>query len=134
MAEGEIKSLAPQVDMSSFSFSESRYARGKKVWLAASLYKEAKDEGLEPFDMPLAGFDLSVMPFKCQNFDSFIWHMHRCMNCDTDIPVLLDDYGQVADGNHRIAKAILEGKRYIKAYRLKFMPPVDFIEEEVEEK
>lgn len=33
-------------------------------------------------------------------------------------PILLDSYGLVCDGNHRIARAILEGKKYIKAYRL----------------
>lgn len=121
---------APQVELGTFSYAESRYVRGDKGWLAASLYKEAKDEGLEPFDMPLAGFDLSMLPFKVQNLDSFIWHMHRCMLCNTEIPVLLDDLGQVADGNHRIARAILDGKRTIKAYRLKYMPPVDFMKEE----
>lgn len=119
----------PLVSLGLFSFSESRYARGNKVWLAATLYNEVKEEGLEPFDMPLAGIDLSVMPFKVQNFDSFIWHMHRCAMCNTDIPILLDDLGQVADGNHRIAKAILDGKRTIKAYRLRNMPAADFIDE-----
>ena len=34
-------------------------------------------------------------------------------------------YGQVADGYHRICKAIIEGKTSIKAYRLQEMPPVD---------
>ena len=121
---------APIVELGSFAFGESRYVRGGKGWLAASLYKEAQDEKLEPFDLPLAGLDLSNLPFKVSNLDNFIWHMHRCKNTDINIPIILDDFGQVCDGNHRIAKAILEGKKYIKAYRLKFMPPVDFTESE----
>ncbi len=122
---------APTVDFGGrFDFAESRYMRGKNGWLAASLYKKAEEDGLKPFDVPLASLDLSVMPFKVGNFDSFIWHMKRCKNTDMNIPILLDDLGQIADGNHRVARAILEGKRYIKAYRLKSMPPVDFNEEE----
>ncbi len=122
---------APTVDLGGrFDFAESRYVRGKNGWLAASLYKKAEEDGLKPFDVPLASIDLSVMPFKVGNFDSFIWHMKRCKNADTNIPILLDDLGQVADGNHRVARAILEGKKYIKAYRLKSMPPIDFNEEE----
>lgn len=122
---------APVVDLGGkFDFAESRYVRGKNGWLAASLYKKAEEDGLEPFDVPLASIDLNVMPFKCGSFDSFIWHMKLCMNTDTKFPILLDDLGQIADGNHRVARAILEGKKCIKAYRLKSMPPVDFNEEE----
>lgn len=122
---------APTVDLGGkFDFAESRYRRGNKGWLASSLYKKAEEDGLKPFDVPLASLDLSVMPFKVCNFDDFIWHMRRCSNADTNIPILLDDLGQIADGNHRVARAILQGKKYIKAYRLTSMPPVDFNENE----
>lgn len=123
--------MAPVVDLGGkFSFAESRYVRGKCGWLAASLYKKVEKDGLKPFYVPLASIELSVMPFKCSDLDSFIWHMRRCMNADTNIPILLDDYGQIADGYHRVASAILKGKKYIKAYRLTSMPPVDFNEDE----
>lgn len=122
---------APVVDLGDkFDFAESRYKRGNKGWFASSLYKKAEEDGLKPFDVPLASLDLSVMPFKVCNFDDFIWHMRRCSNADTNIPILLDDLGQIADGNHRVARAILRGKKYIKAYRLKNMPPVDFTDNE----
>ena len=98
-------------------------------WMASSLYKKVEEDGLKPFEIPLASIDLTPLHFKVNSTDSFIWHMNRCMNADTDIPILLDDMGQVADGNHRICKAILDGKRYIKAYRMKDMPAYDFNED-----
>ena len=125
---------APKVDLGMpFGFADSRYVRGKCGWLAASLYKKAEEDGLKPFAVPLASVDMSILPFRCKNMDDFVWHMKRCMAADTNIPIIYDDYGQIADGNHRVAKAILEGKRYIMAYRLKNMPPVDYTEEEKED-
>ena len=125
---------APKVDLGMpFGFADSRYVRGKNGWLAASLYKKAEEDGLKPFAVPLASMDMSIMPFRCKNMDDFVWHMKRCMAADTNIPIIYDDYGQIADGNHRVAKAIIEGNRYIMAYRLKNMPPIDYTEEEKED-
>lgn len=125
---------APKVDLGMpFGFADSRYVRGKNGWLAASLYKKAEEDGLKTFPVPLASVDLSILPFQCKNMDDFLWHMKRVMAADTNIPIIYDDYGQVADGNHRIARAILDGERYIYAYRLKNMPPIDYTEEERDE-
>ena len=129
MKFGDVDDEAPVVDMGTFKFTESRYVRGKRGWMASSLYKKVEEDGLKPFEVPLASIDLTPLHFKVDSTDSFIWHMKRCMNADTDIPILLDDMGQVADGNHRICKAILDGKRYIKAYRMKDMPAYDFNED-----
>lgn len=122
---------APRVDLGMpFGFADSRYVRGKCGWLAASLYKKAEEDGLKPFAVPLASMDLSILPFRCKNMDDFLWHMKRCMAADTNIPIIYDDYGQIADGNYRVAKAIIDGKRYIMAYRLKSMPPIDYTEDD----
>ena len=123
--------VAPKVDLGlPFNFADSRYKRGNCGWLAASLYKKAEEDGLKPFHMPLACIDMTVLPFQCKNMDDFVWHMKRCMAADTNIPIILDDYGQIADGNHRVLKAILDGDRYIMAFRLKNMPPVDYKEDD----
>lgn len=116
----------PKVYVSDMQFEESSYIRGDSRWMASTLYDKAKADKLKPFDYPLAAFNmLEVDPFNLSNLKFFIFQCKRVLNCDTSIPIILDDYGQVADGYHRICKAILEGKTTIKAYRLQEMPPVD---------
>ena len=77
------------------------------------------------FDMPLAGFSLAMGCWEINNYEDFIHHMNRCKEADLQYPILLDDYGDVADGRHRMCKAILEGHRTIKTIRLETMPPHD---------
>ena len=116
-------SKAPKVYISDMTFDESCYVRGKYKWKAADLYKYTEEQGLKPFDLPLAGINLiSSDVFNLDSLDAFIFQCKRVMNCDTSIPIILDDYGQIADGYHRVCKAIIEGKTHIKAYRLKRMP------------
>ena len=121
---------APVVDISVFAFEESQYKRGEKVWLATTLLRAVKDQKLKAFDYPLAAFNLLNLGFRLENTDDFIWQMKRTLNADYSHPIILDDYGQVADGFHRICHAILDGKTTIKAYRLKVMPSYDFTEPE----
>ena len=57
--------------------------------------------------------------------------MKRVLEADYEkYPIILDNYGNVADGNHRICHAILDGKTSVLAYRLQTMPEPDFIKEE----
>lgn len=117
----------PIIDIGNFDFGESRYQRGEQYWMASTLYRACMDQCLDPFELPLAAIDLSVLHFSVKTTDEFIWQMKRCRDCDTDIPIILDDMGQIADGTHRICKAILDGKSTILAYRLQTMPDCDFI-------
>ena len=121
---------APVVDFGKFTFEESQYKRGEKVWMATTLLRAVENQGLKTFDYPLAAFNLLNLGFRVENTDDFIWQMKRTLNADYNYPVILDDYGQVADGFHRICHAILDGKTTIKAYRLKVMPSFDFKEPE----
>ena len=120
----------PIVDYGTFSFGESYYARGHSRWRADTLLRECQKQHLEPFELPLAGIDLSVLHFSVKSADDFVWQMKRCMDSNIDYPIILDNLGQVADGNHRICKALLEGRRTILAYRLQEMPEPDYIENE----
>jgi hypothetical protein len=52
----------------------------------------------------------------------FITHYKRVKDTDLKYPILLDDRGCICDGWHRVAKAIIEGKKYIKAIRIEEMP------------
>lgn len=117
----------PVLDFGTLSFEESRYNRGNKYWMSTSLVKACQEQQLVAFEYPLAAYDLSNLNFEIKNADDFIWNMKRCMNADCSYPIILDELGLVADGNHRICKAILDGKRTILAYRLQTMPEPDFI-------
>lgn len=61
------------------------------------------------------------------------YQFKRIINCDIEKPIILDDLGQVADGVHRILKALCEDKKYIMAYRLAEMPSPDEINKNSED-
>lgn len=115
------------VKINSLAFEDSEYQRDSEVWKASTLYLFAKAKEYPVFDLPLVAVDLSDKVFEVPNLRSFIYQCKRVYNCTFDYPVLLDDYGQIADGYHRVCKAILEGKKAIKAIRLEEMPAYDFI-------
>lgn len=96
-----------------------------KGWTSENLIKHAENGNGEEIELDLRSINLLDDTLSCNNMKSFIMHYKRAFNCDTNIPVILDDYGQIADGYHRIAKAIAEGKTTIKAIRLKSMPEPD---------
>lgn len=124
-------SKAPSINFGKLTFEESHYNRGDKWWNASTLLRACKEQGLEPFEYPVACYDMSVKYFELNNTDDFIWQMKRVLEADyKKYPIILDDYGQVADGNHRLCHAILDGKATVLAYRLQNMPPPDFVKEE----
>ena len=114
-----------------FSFEESGYERGKYYWKAQTLYDYVKKKKFKQFKLPLAGIDLSkaYKPFDNYNLDSIIYQIKRVNNCDIKIPIILDNIGQIADGLHRVVKAISMDMEYIMAYRLTDMPTPDEITE-----
>ena len=102
----------------------------KKYWMATTLLKAVKDQELEPFDYPVAAYDMSNRYFSLENMDDFCWQVRRTLAADYENnPIILDDMGQVADGNHRLCHAIIDGVATVKAYRLLSMPEPDFTEE-----
>ncbi|MBO8460130.1 MAG: hypothetical protein IAA73_07355 [Bacteroidetes bacterium] len=107
-----------RVPVEDITFSDSEYRRGDKIWKAQTLYDFAKAKEYPLLDMPLWNVDLTDEPFECNQLHDFIFQCERVLNCSLGYPIILDDYGQIADGYHRLCKAILEGKETIKAIRL----------------
>jgi len=98
--------------------------------MATTLQKAVKDQELEPFDYPVAAYDMSNRYFSLENMDDFCWQVRRLLAADYENnPIILDDLGQVADGNHRLCHAIVDGVSTVKAYRLMRMPEPDFTDE-----
>lgn len=82
----------------------------------AKLVDDAKD--LIPFDCPLAALDLSEKIWdECDMFH-LAFHCKKVMDSDLSHPIILDWRGCVADGRHRIIKALIEGRKTIKAVRI----------------
>ena len=107
------------------SFRDSEYIRGKKLWKAETLYLFAKAKEYPVRDLPLWAVDLSDKAFSCDNLSQFIFQCRRVKETSLEYPIILDDFGQIADGYHRLCKAILEGRETIKAIRLEEMPAPD---------
>jgi hypothetical protein len=97
-------------------------------WDIPTLIQYAKEKKYKTFDLPLNGIDLSWNPFDYNNIYDFINHVNRINNVDLKYPVLIDNFGTVCDGWHRVVKAILKGDKYIKAIRLETMPTASHTE------
>lgn len=97
------------------------YCDGKGgLYSVAKLVDDAKH--LPVFDVPLVALDLSHRIWHEADMLSLARHVKRCMEADLDCPVLLDWTGSIADGRHRVLKAIALGKRTIKARRMTWQP------------
>lgn len=118
------KKTLPVVEIEKMTLIESEYIdKEGNVWSALKLIEKSKK--YEPFDLPLAAVDTSGLPFRLSDLDDFIFQVKRVNETDLKYPVILSNMGVIADGWHRIAKAILEGRKSIKAIRLLEMPPID---------
>lgn len=125
---------SPEVVIERVDFYENDFICNGRRWRVATLLKAAKEQGCEEFDLPLSGIDLSRVPFKINDIDDFIYHMNRAKVVDTSYPIILNWYGLICDGWHRVARAIVDGKKTIKAIRLKKYVDFDFLEPEKKEK
>lgn len=118
------------VKVSQMTFGESEFVRGNNVWKATTLYAFAKAKEYPVLDLPLWAVDLTDRPFDAENLRQFIFQCKRVQDCSLEHPIILDDCGQIADGYHRLCKAILEGRETIKAIRMEEMPAPDRIDKE----
>ena len=121
-----------KVEIQKLSLIENDYFRDGCTWSAVKLIEAAKQ--CEVFDLPLAGISLDVRMWGgTETIHGFLYHAHRIENADLTYPIILDDRGTIADGWHRVCKAILQGHETIKAVRLNKMPSPDSIESKKEE-
>ena len=101
--------------------SLENYDNGTMYYPVASLLEEAKK--YEEFDLPLDGIDLRTMfESNIKSGYDFFYHSMKVEDCDPQKPIILDVYGSIADGRHRIIKALMLGWKTIKAIRLETMP------------
>lgn len=89
----------------------------------ARLIDDAK--GLPVFDVPLASLNLSSRIWDDCNIVQLAGQVKQVIDADMKYPILIDWTGNIADGRHRIIKALMEGKRTIKARRMHWKPVPD---------
>ena len=94
--------------------------------LPSMVFAKAKEYPV--LDLPLWCIDLTAQAFESTTLSQFIFQCKRVQDCSLDYPVILDDCGQIADGYHRVCKAIIEGHETIKAIRLEEMPACDRVD------
>lgn len=84
------------------------------------LIELAKD--LPVYQLPLHLMDLSNCIWESKNMMELAAEIYRVNNADLSYPILLDWDGKVADGRHRILKALSHGVPVLPARRLIFKP------------
>ncbi len=122
------KAKLPKISFRDPDSLQDYYQNGNKRWSVARLVDAAKD--LEPFDLPIAGVDLSGEIWRDSNIFMLAFHVKRCIDADLSKPIILDWDGAIADGRHRLIRALVEGRRTIKAVRITWtMVPCKVIDE-----
>lgn len=119
----------PIVELQTQGLAENIYRSSNNIWSASNLIQWCKEKEYPTFDLPLAGIDLSYSPWtSLSNVKQIANHFKRVQSANLDYPVILDDHGYIADGWHRIVKALVDGKSTIKAIRIQEMPQPDGVE------
>lgn len=90
------------------------FTYGPNEWAVDQLIESAVDLPIE--SVCINDIVLSTMSCDMEN------NIERVRNVDLNDPIILTPESYVADGMHRIVKAILMGKEYVLAKRLKSMP------------
>lgn len=119
------KQNPPIVEINKIPLSENQYRSGDNYWVVSRLIQYVKEQDYPVFDLPLAGICIEDVPWDLTSFKDFVHHANRTIDADLNHPIILDDNGYIADGWHRVAKAIINGKKTIKAIRIQRMPVPD---------
>lgn len=111
----------PKVQFRNHEPLQDYYNDGRgNLYSVARLLDDTKD--VPVFDCPLAALDLTGEIWRGCDMFELADHVKSCMDADLDHPILLDWRGAVADGRHRIIRALAEGRRTIKAKRMWWKP------------
>lgn len=113
---------APTVDVDLRLVSNHEYVARGRVWPVANLHRAALEQELVVFKIPLAAIRTDIKLWDVDDIDEFLMHCRKLELVDMKYPIILDVYGSICDGYHRIAKAILKGDTYIDGVRLRTMP------------
>lgn len=100
---------------------------GKNEYSVARLKELSKN--FPVFDAPLDCLNI-YNTYQNISLREMVMHIQAVLDCDLSYPIILDEDGEIMDGRHRIMKALLDGKKTVKAVRFDQNPsPCRRIEE-----
>lgn len=108
-------------------FNEQIAQLGYHEWSVARLIELSKD--FEVMDIPLDHLNI-WHNYETLKLRDMVMHMKAVNDADLSFPIILDEDGEIMDGRHRIMKALLLGKKTIKAVRFDENPRPCRIKEE----
>lgn len=106
---------------------------GKRyIWYTERLWELAKD--LPEYEVEVERFeeldrDCWFSESKPPTIREVAGHCQRINEADLRIPVIINDNGRLMDGGHRLARALIEGRKTVKAVRFEEMPEPDKFED-----
>ncbi len=89
---------------------------GGRVWRIRDL--RAAAAGQPVFDLPLSVIPLREHSFDCPDIVEFARHVKHVNDVGLEDPVIMDEYGWIVDGRHRIVRALVEGKTTLRCVKL----------------
>jgi hypothetical protein len=124
----------PNIDIGYTDWYEDQFfCVGAAAYAVEDLWDLAKD--LPTYEVPLVGFqtDIPTWADDVGSMHGFVKHMKLVAEADMSYPIILDPAGDIADGRHRLAKAILQGDTTIQIIRLETLPDPAYCFEAEEE-
>lgn len=93
------------------------------IYSVARIIDMCKD--LPVFEAPLQSFDLSHYIWQNYTIFDLAFHIKAVNDADLNYPIILDWNGAIADGRHRLLKALVLGHTTIKCVRMYWKPAPD---------
>lgn len=103
-------------------------ASGLDAWAVDRLVELSRDFPIADVDISTIGDVDAVYWFDETETPTVRWvveHIRLIEEVDVEYPIILGPDGQVMDGMHRIARALLEGRATIRAVRFEHLPEPD---------
>lgn len=122
------KKKFPKVTFRNAEPLQDYYQLGDEYYSVARLIDETKH--LTPFDVPIASLNLDDPTWNGENLYGIAFHVKKVYDADLSFPIIIDWDGRIADGRHRIIKAIVKGRRTIKAVRMTWKITPDRIDKD----
>lgn len=109
----------------------NRSEKGLHIWMVSTLLQAS--HGSDIYELSTSQFStLLDKDFWFQDQENptilnIARHCRKIIGANLDSPIILTSSGDLLDGFHRLARAWLENKTYIKAVKLQSMPAPDFL-------